>query len=134
MQRRDDVMETLLNHAIVRRDDSNRFLSVHRLIQAEYLFQTTMEERQEAFEAAIALLLEVFPHFGQGRVIDSNRHRAEPYIQHVLSLIFNYSMEKDQPNALKSTLKFLELIGDCAWFVIFRILYIEANSRQVPLL
>lgn len=134
MHSRGDAIEQLLDHAIVRLDDSTQILSLHRLVQAEYLFQATLEKRQKAFEAATTLLLEVFPHCGQGRIIDSDQSRGELYIQHVLSLIFNFSKEKDQPNALRPTRDFLELIGDCSWFVIFGILYTEAYSHQVPLL
>jgi hypothetical protein len=127
-------MEQLLDHALVRLDDATQFLSLHRLVQAEYLFQAALAERQEAFEAATTLLLEAFPHVGQGRIIDSDRSRGELYIQHVLSLIFNFSKETHQPNAIRPTRDFLELIGDCSWFVIFERLYTEAYSYQVPLL
>jgi hypothetical protein len=119
MYSRGDVIEQLLDHAIVKMDASNKFLSLHRLVQAEYLYQASPTLRQEAFDAATTLLLEVFPHYNLGRIIDADRPRAELYIQHVLSLIFNFPKDRARPDALNPTLSFVNLVSDCSWFVLY---------------
>jgi len=97
-------------------DDRNN-LSLHRLVQAEYSFQATTQQRQEAFESTTRLLLEVFPHYNNGRILPGDRSKAELYIQHVLSLIFSFLKERDRVDGLNPTLDFLKLISDCTWCV-----------------
>lgn len=58
MHSRFGVFEQLFNDSIVKLDASNKSQSVHQLVQAEFLFQATLIEWQEAFEAATTLLLE----------------------------------------------------------------------------
>ena len=92
-----------------------RMISVHRLVQAEYLFRTDVPERQEYFEGVITLLLEAFPKRGQSRMIDKEWPKGDLHIQHLLSLATIYKRERHRSSPLTATTSFCDLMCNAAW-------------------
>jgi hypothetical protein len=105
------VLRRLIDLALISVDSITETVSLHRLVQAEFRFYMTEPDRQDNFDAAVVLLLGVFPSRGGSRVIDKDWPTAERYIPQVLALIRNY--REEQP--LRSSSNLCNLICDATW-------------------
>jgi hypothetical protein len=81
----------------------------------QFLFHIEKPDRQEAFNAAVKLLLERFPSRGESRLIDKDWPAAERYIQHALALIQSYRDAQMKQEPLRSSGDLCNLICDVAW-------------------
>ena len=113
---RGEVFEHLADLALIRVNLANASLSIHRLVQFEFRSHRTRSQRQEDFDAAVLLLLAVFPPRGKGRVIDKNLEIGERYILQVLALIHNYYDSRKELEPLRPTRDFLNLVCDTTWY------------------
>lgn len=106
----DDIVETLLTLALIKRDKDTKAYSTHRLIQTQYRYHISRDGRQNVFNQAVKLLLEGF-----GRVngqLDDRWTHCQIYIQQILSLKENYKKERSQPERLYPTLNFCSLLAN----------------------
>jgi len=94
---------------------TNETLSVHRLVQCEFLLHMSRNESQEGFDSAVQLLLGVFPPRGQSRIIDKDWHKGEKYIAQVLALLENFRTSQSKTEPLQPSEALMNLILDATW-------------------
>jgi hypothetical protein len=109
------VIEQLTETALVRQSEDGSKLSLHRLVQAEFLYHSLVAERQESFENTIHMLRRVFPHRGQARAVESDWPAGDIYWPHCLALIDRYRDSRGEPESLLPTIEFCTLLDDCSW-------------------
>ncbi|KAH8710019.1 hypothetical protein GQ44DRAFT_752583 [Phaeosphaeriaceae sp. PMI808] len=102
-----EVLETLLALALIKRDNGTRTLSLHRLVQIQFKYFLTTQDRQKGFENAAHLLYRAFPSSNayEGQLY-ARWTRCQVYIQHALSLRDNYAKESKSSEPLRPTLEF----------------------------
>lgn len=111
------MLETLADLALIRINPDSDKITIHRLVQSEYLFRLTADDRQDDFDATIRLLLDKFPDRGQSLVDERNWRQAERYLPQVLVALQKYSDTQKEQNPLKSSEDFLNLICDTLWYL-----------------
>ena len=109
------MLETLADLALIRINPDSDKITIHRLVQSEYLFRLTADDRQDDFDATIRLLLDKFPDRGQSLVDERNWRQAERYLPQVLVALQKYGDTQKEQNPLKSSEDFLNLICDTLW-------------------
>ncbi|KAG9237386.1 hypothetical protein BJ875DRAFT_438544 [Amylocarpus encephaloides] len=109
-----NVQRHLLDLALITVDTRGDTISVHRLVQAEYRFHSSQNDRQENFDTAVHLLLRKFPSRGGSRILEKDWPIAERYILQVLALIKNYRQEE---RSLRSSGELCNLICDATWYL-----------------
>lgn len=91
-------------------------MSIHRVVQEAVNFQS-VEDLQEAFDAAAKLVANQFPK----RLIIGTMYqdwpRCKQYISHVASLSKQYS-EYSKSGVLKGSTEFVELLAHSSWRVV----------------
>ena len=109
-----EVLETLLTSAVIKREKDSRTISVHRLVQTQYMFHISAAERLQALSAAADLLWAAFPSAdgNRGQLYD-RWEQCHLYLQHVLSLRDKYQVEMQGPDKDKVTpsFKFPDLLN-----------------------
>lgn len=112
-----DTIEQLTMTALVRNDVESGSLSLHRLVQSESLFRLTANERQEAFDAAVKLLLSKFPDRG---IMVPRVDRWEEgllYLPHISTIANGWHDSQQRLEPLGPTLDFCNLMANAAYFV-----------------
>lgn len=112
-----EVEEQLLTLALIKKDPLEEAISIHRLIQAEFWYNLSESERQEAFNNASKLLYEQFPKQVSGRLMLDRWSICQLYIEHVLSLVYLYRSESDKRTNLHPPVEFHKLMCNAAWYV-----------------
>lgn len=112
---RDGVVEQLTDLALARMNAMSETLSVHRLVQHEFLIHISRTESQEGFDSAVRLLLDVFPPRGKSRIIDKDWYMGGKYIAQVLALLRNFRSSQSEAEPLKSSEELINLILDAIW-------------------
>jgi tetratricopeptide (TPR) repeat protein len=112
-----DAIEQLTDHALVKHDTDSQKVSLHRLVQAEYKFRMSTEDRQEGFDGAVKLVLDKFPPRGDLVIMDSLWEEGAKYLEHISALARDWKDSQGKPEALKPTVDFCNLMANCAWFV-----------------
>ncbi|KAF2106247.1 P-loop containing nucleoside triphosphate hydrolase protein, partial [Lophiotrema nucula] len=105
-----EVLEELTSHGLVKHDVKTEMFSLHRLVQAEFLYQLSENERQAGFDAATRLLQLVFPSRAKGQVLNKHWPVAQLYIQHVLALMNCYRKSQNEREKLQTTSSFCDLL------------------------
>lgn len=113
MRRLDDAIEALLELSLVNKESGNRTLHVHRLVQAEFLHQSTAPQRQSYFDNATDLLLRGLSVV-QARVLRYWESFPD-YIQHLLKLVDIFKFYQNTGSPLKPGEKFCKLVGKFCW-------------------
>ncbi|KAK6507665.1 hypothetical protein TWF481_006087 [Arthrobotrys musiformis] len=118
-----DAVESLLTGALIQRNRDTKVLSIHRMVQTQFKYFLSREQRQKAFDLATFLLYKVFPQE------DETTHQlyekwaiCNQYLQHVLYLKDFFKEEMKSSKEFKATGNFCELLKGCQ-----RYLY-EANQ------
>ncbi|KAF4997491.1 hypothetical protein FGRMN_3855 [Fusarium graminum] len=111
-----ETLEPLHTLALVKRDKDTKTLTLHRLVQTQYIFFMKGTERQEAFNAAVRLMFHAFPR-GQGQLYDK-WERCQMNLEHILILKRHYKKERNDPIPIKPTMEFCWLLGDCARYLV----------------
>ncbi|OQU99113.1 hypothetical protein CLAIMM_04795 [Cladophialophora immunda] len=128
-----EVVETLLNLSLIKKDRTTRNFSLHRLVQTQFRYHMSVADRQESFGNAAKRLNAVFP--AKPRVIGQMYNlweRCQKYLQHVLSLVEQYKRESVGQQPLKPTLDFIQLATHCARYLLEIGSYVElANIVNV---
>ncbi|KAH8807878.1 hypothetical protein F5884DRAFT_752454 [Xylogone sp. PMI_703] len=71
--------------------------------------QGALTKRQEAFNSAVQLLLDVFSPRGQSRIIDKDWHKGDIYITQVLALLENFRASQKEAEPLIPTADLMNL-------------------------
>ena len=112
-----DNIEKLTQTALVRNDIDGVSLGLHRLVQSEMLFRISENERQEAFDTAVKLVLSKFPDHGiQAPRVDL-WEKGLLYLPHVLSIANDWHDSQQRIEPLQSTLALCNLMANAAFFV-----------------
>ena len=110
-----EVEEPLLSLALLKKSPLSQELSVHRLVQSEFCYYVTDEERQTMFDNATKLLYDAFPKQFNGRLMHSEWNTCSLYVQHVLSLARNFRTRNRDLASLHPTAEFCKLLCSCIW-------------------
>lgn len=97
-------------------DRNDDVLSLHRLVQAAFIFHLGEEDRQQAFNSAAYLVNQAFPKQVKGRLFFANWKQCQAYIQHGLSLSYLFAKLGTSNLAVETCDDFVELLTNCAWF------------------
>ncbi|KAK0120265.1 hypothetical protein ONS95_011670 [Cadophora gregata] len=114
---RGEIFELLAELALIRILPDTNEISVHRLVQSEFLFHMAADNRQEAFDATILLLLDKFPDRGESLVDERHWKQAERYLSQVLAALGRYCDSQKEQEVLKPSLNLLNLICDTLWYL-----------------
>src|ERR1700710_2568214 len=92
-----EATETLLTLALIKRDRDARVFCCHRMVQTQFRYFLPLDERQKAFDNAVALMYYAFPK--QSDETDKNQlyqqwSHCNLCLQHVLSLKDNFKEER----------------------------------------
>jgi hypothetical protein len=114
------ALDELINGSLVQKTEDTRDVSLHRLVQEEFEYFLSPEERQAAFDAAAWLLHMHFP-MRQGRRLYDHWEMCELWIMHIQALNNHFRGAKNDKRTkldlprLRPSLDFCELMTDCAW-------------------
>ncbi|OJJ42592.1 hypothetical protein ASPZODRAFT_125317 [Penicilliopsis zonata CBS 506.65] len=111
-----EAIEPLLTLALIKRDRDARLFSCHRMVQTQFRYFLSLDERQKAFANATALVHRAFPK--QSDETNQNqlyREWAEcnRYLQHVISLVDRFQEERRAMKNFKAPSLFCDLLKDC---------------------
>ncbi len=110
-----DAEEVLLDLALVQKTPESGNLSLHRLVQTEFQFFISPEERQKDFHYATLLLNKSFPKRIPGHKMHALWDKCDKFVEHVLSLTTSYQSESEDIPKLKASKELCSLIDNCAW-------------------
>lgn len=111
-----EAIEPLLTLALVKRDRDDRVFSCHRMVQIQFRYFLSLDERQEAFENATALLYRTFPKQSDGtnqNQLYQEWTQCNRFLQHVLRLVDKFKEERKDTKEFKASWLFCELLKDC---------------------
>jgi hypothetical protein len=111
-----DAIEQLTTKALVRNDVESGCLSLHRLVQSESLFRLTANERQEAFDAAVKLLLSKFPDRGIMVPRVDRWEEGRLYLPHISTIANDWHDPQQRLESFGPTLDFCNLMANAAYF------------------
>jgi hypothetical protein len=105
------AIKPLIALALIKRNRDSKAYSIHRMVQTQYKYFMKDQERQKAFDDAVALVYKVYPQMdGRGQLYD---HWAECnyYQQHVVNLADSFKEEHRAWKPFRATWKFCELVN-----------------------
>ncbi|KAI1083670.1 TPR-like protein [Whalleya microplaca] len=112
------AISRLLELALIKRERGTGSLSIHRLVQTQFLFFMDVSQRQAAFSHAATLLNIAFPNKSRSsHQMYDTWSVCRKYLQHVLSLIRAYSNEQGLASPLRPTREFCELLVRCGRYL-----------------
>lgn len=94
-------------------DESGTMISVHRLIQGEWLHYLTLEARARSWRSAVALLRAAFPRQEKGFALFNHWRLCEALIEHVTSLAARFA-ELDDESTQEPSDDFVNLVSDAS--------------------
>ncbi|KAH6621474.1 Tetratricopeptide-like helical [Chaetomium sp. MPI-SDFR-AT-0129] len=100
-----DVLARLVEVSLVNQDLNTKKLSTHRLIQTQFRYFSTLEQRQRNFNNAVALIANVFPH--------KNTLNAQMYEAWQACLIISFEMANDRGRYLLESFSLEDLEVTC---------------------
>jgi len=108
------AIDRLLELALIKRDRKTASISLHRLVQTQFRFHMSSDQRQNAFANAALLLDNIFPT----RPRSSHQMYdvwviCRQYLQHVLALMRIYAQEMKTQAPLRPTKHFCQLLVRC---------------------
>ena len=121
-----EAIEPLLTLALVKRDKDARVFSCHRMVQTQFRYFLPHEERQQAFDRAVALIYHAFPT--QSDATNQNQLyqqwvQCNKCLEHVLHLKDRFVEERKNSEEFRAPPPFCELLKDCQRW---------AQSRTIP--
>jgi len=108
-----EVVDNLINLALIRRDKQTREFLIHRLVQSQFryfLSDTTPAGNQEAFDDATKLMYERFPKVNKNGQLFDRVHVCQLYSQHVSSLKNQFKAAIGTSGAFQPSLLFCRLL------------------------
>lgn len=126
----EDVLDSLLDTSLVRRDPKTSKIHIHRLIQFEYarhLRQNSAKcSAKECFLAAARLLYDAFPKQITGGSLRNEGEQCKKYIQHVLFLCAQWREHNFEPDYEGQFTHFTKLLTNAGWSVLTLLLFLGA--------
>ncbi|RFU32517.1 hypothetical protein B7463_g3827, partial [Scytalidium lignicola] len=119
-----NILARLADLTLISIDKETQTVSLHRLVQIEFRLYNDENDHQRNFDAAVQLLLQVFPSRDRSRIIEDNWPIAEFYLPQVLALIENYRKEK----TIRSSKNLCELICNASWY-----LFLNDTSKSLEM-
>ncbi|KAK0747419.1 pfs domain-containing protein [Apiosordaria backusii] len=114
-----DVLGKLAEMSLVNRDLDTKTLSTHRLIQTQFRYFLTAEQRQRSFNNAVALIADVFPSENPSNAQMYEVWQAcNRYLQHVISLRDFFVEERKLTKTFKPNWRFCDLLRRCARYLL----------------
>ncbi|PVH79292.1 hypothetical protein DL98DRAFT_655534 [Cadophora sp. DSE1049] len=126
------ALRKLTTRALIKRDKNSGVLTVHRLIQTQFRYFLSPEQRQKAFNDTVTLISFVLPDSDseKGQLYDTwggyNR-----YLQHVLRLRDIFEEERKASTAFTAPQKFCEILSDYQRFLYEGFLFEECEKTCV---
>lgn len=117
-------MEDLVRRRLITRE--GRFFKIHRVVQEATNFHS-LEDLQQSFNTACRLVFQQFPNRQMNETLYKQWNMCREYIHHGISLRIAYS-KYSRSRTLQVPNEFVELMSNCAWYVLFLICIPEANS------
>ena len=75
----------------------------------------TENDRQDSFDGAVRLLLEVFPDRGDLVSSDDRWEEGDKYLGHIASLARSWNDSQEKPEPLKPTTDLCNLMANASW-------------------
>ncbi|KAK2601555.1 hypothetical protein QQS21_004873 [Conoideocrella luteorostrata] len=124
-----DVIDDLMTLALIKREKSNRALSLHRLVQAQFRYFVSPSDNQRFFDQTTYLLFQAFPQSGakKGQLYD-RWDECQLYLQHVQSLKNQYKESLGTPDPLLPSLRFCRLLKSLSRFLLESASYLEVED------
>ena len=108
------VVENLLSLALIKRDETSRTLSVHRLVQTSFKYSMTREQRQQSFNDTTILVSLAFPRRDSASAqLYLRWTHCALYLEHVLSLKDCFREEIKASPAFTALKTYCELNNAC---------------------
>ena len=111
----EDAIDALANYALINREGD--VISLHRLIQKEFLFSLKEVERQKVVEATVKLVNSAFPKQINARPLLDRWHECQKYMQHALTLAKFFHEHKNSRPPIQTLPELGELLKNCVWSV-----------------
>ncbi|KAK1826926.1 NB-ARC [Podospora conica] len=121
-----EATEPLLEVGFMKRDKDSRVFSCHRMVQTQFRFFLPLEERQKAFDNAVAFVFRAFPKCASNVHSDQLYHhwdQCDRCIQQALSLKDNFKQDPELRKNFRSS-TFCELLRECERYLF------ETNSLK----
>ena len=106
-------MKKLTTRALIKRDKDSGVLTVHRLIQTQFRYFLSLDQRQKVFNDTVTLISSVLPKsdMDKGQLYDT-WEGYNKYLQHILKLRDIFEDERKASTAFTAPLKFCEILND----------------------
>lgn len=100
--------------ALINRDRETRIFTIHRIVQTQFKYFVSLEQKQKSFDDATHLLYNLFPKENEtsGQLYDLWKV-CNQFLPHVLYLKDCFNEEKQASKSFKASWKFCELLANC---------------------
>ncbi|KGO70255.1 Tetratricopeptide-like helical [Penicillium italicum] len=112
-----DVEEKLLELALIQKAPESGSISLHRLVQTEFEYHLSVEERRQSFINTSKLLFDVFPRSYTGQRVLDNWDTCQLYIPHVIRLNEHYLKQDKNLSKYQPCAEFVKLMAFGAWYL-----------------
>ncbi|KAK0609966.1 Tetratricopeptide-like helical [Bombardia bombarda] len=106
-----EALAELFGLALVKKDEDTGIMSVHRMVQTQFKYFLSPEQRLRYFENAVALIFDLFPSedIEVGQMYE-NWEMCNRHIQHVINLRDCFAEEQKLPGNFQVSFKLCELL------------------------
>ena len=111
--RLEDLTLALRSRSLINLDETGSVISVHRMIQGEYRYHLTAEQRQERWHDAAMLLRAAFPRQENGSTLFNHWPTCESLIEHVIVMATRFRELSDE-GTIPYWEDFVYLLADAA--------------------
>lgn len=107
-----EAIEPLITLSLMKRNRDSRTFSVHRMVQTQYKYFLSQQDRQKAFDDTVSLVHLAFPRMDntKGQLYDKWA-QCNLYLQHLIGLADYFKEELRISKTFKATWKFCELLN-----------------------
>ncbi|KAH8703633.1 pfs domain-containing protein [Talaromyces proteolyticus] len=105
------ALTRLITMNLIKKDRDTRILSIHRIVQTQFKYFLSLEQRQKTFDATVSLVYNVLPKpdTSKGQLYEEWEIYNQ-YLPHVLNLKNCFSEEIERTNVFKASWEFCELL------------------------
>ena len=111
----ENIVEDLLNLALIKRNSTNRQISVHRVIQLAYRESLPRNQRASVFDDASRIMFAAFPKFVNGLSMRDDWEECQKYAKHVTVLARRFDEYQLEAQNLSHARDFCLCLAACAW-------------------
>lgn len=107
-----EAIGTLNTLGLIRRDIDTGAISVHQMVQTQFKYHMTPEQRLQCFSNAVALISDLFPtEDSKAGQMYEMWQACNAYAQHVLSLRDCFVEERKLSDDFRASLEFCDLLS-----------------------